>query len=118
MIFDAYRQNPENGHIMDSMGWALYRMGKYTEALSVLERAAEYLPANAVVCDHLGDVYWQTGRKSEAKYQWQHALSLKEDAELLDKDVIRKKIAEGVNKPTAIIFNESLLIERLKGLKK
>ena len=118
MIFDAYRQNPENGHIMDSMGWALYRMGKYTEALSVLERAAEYLPANAVVCDHLGDVYWQTGRKSEAKYQWQHALSLKEDAELLDKDVIRKKIAEGVKKPTAIIFNESLLIERLKGLKK
>lgn len=118
MIFEAYKQNPENGHIMDSMGWALYRMGKYTEALSVLERAAEYLPTNAVVCDHLGDVYWQTGRKSEAKHQWQHALSLKEDAELLDKDTIRKKITEGVKKPTAIIFNESLLIERLKGLKK
>lgn len=118
MIFEAYQQNPENGHIMDSMGWALYRMGKYNDALSVLERAAEYLPSNAIVCDHLGDVYWQIGRKSEAKYQWKHALTLKEDAESLDKDAIKKKISDGAKPPAAIIFNESLLIQRLKGLKK
>ena len=118
MIFEAYQQNPEHGHIMDSMGWALYRMGKYNDALSVLERAAEYLPSNAIVCDHLGDVYWQIGRKSEAKYQWKHALTLKEDAESLDKDAIKKKISDGAKPPAAIIFNESLLIQRLKGLKK
>ncbi|MBQ8869968.1 MAG: tetratricopeptide repeat protein [Alphaproteobacteria bacterium] len=117
MIFEAYQQNPENGHIMDSMGWALYRMGKYDDALNVLERAAEYLPANAIVCDHLGDVYWQVGRKNEAKHQWKHALTLEEDAELLDKDMIQEKIKNGVKSPIAIIYNESLLIERLKLLK-
>lgn len=116
MIFEAYQQNPESGHIMDSLGWALYRMGKYDEAISVLEKAAEYLPANAIVCDHLGDVYWVSGRKSEAKHQWQHALTLKEDAENLDKNLIRNKIKNGIDKPSAIIFNEALLIERLKTL--
>ena len=116
MIFEAYQQNPESGHIMDSMGWALYRMGKYDDALKVLEKAAEYLPANAVVCDHLGDVYWQTGRKSEAKYQWQHALALKEDSELLDKELINQKIKDGAPTPKVILYNEALLIERLKSL--
>ena len=99
------------------MGWALYRMGKYDEAVIMLEKAAEYLPANAVVCDHLGDVYWQKGRKEEAKFQWRHALTLTEDSELVDKDIIAKKIINGAQKPSAIIYNESLLIERVKALK-
>ena len=116
MIFEAYRQNPEDGHIMDSLGWALYRMGKYDDAIKVLERAAEYLPGNAIVCDHLGDAYWQGGRKDEARFQWQHALTLKEDAEELDKDVIRQKIKNGARTPATINFNESLLVERLKTL--
>ena len=117
MIFEAFQQNPESGHIMDSMGRALYRMQKYEDAVSILERAAEYLPANAVVCDHLGDVYWHLGRKKEAKYQWTQALSLKEDAELLDKEQVHKKLQDGAPEPISIIYNEALLIERLKLLK-
>lgn len=116
MIFEAYQQNPESGHIMDSLGWALYRMGKYNDAIGVLEKAAEYLPSNAIVCDHLGDVYWQVGRETEARFQWKHALTLKEDSESLDKKLINEKIKNGAKKPTAIIFNEALLIERLKAL--
>lgn len=116
MIFEAYRENPEDGYIMDSLGWALYRMGKYEDAIKVLERAAEYLPANAIVCDHLGDAYWVAGRKAEARYQWQHALTLKEDSEELDKDLIRKKIASGAKPPATLNFNEALLVERLKSL--
>ena len=116
MIFEAYRQNPEDGHIMDSLGWALYRMGKYEDAIKVLERAAEYLPGNAIVCDHLGDAYWMVGRKDEARFQWQHALTLKEDAEELNKEVIRQKITRGIQAPATINFNEALLVERLKTL--
>ena len=116
MIFEAYRQNPEDGHIMDSLGWALYRMGKYEDAIKVLERAAEYLPGNAIVCDHLGDAYWLVGRKDEARFQWQHALTLKEDAEELNKEVIRQKITRGIQAPATINFNEALLVERLKTL--
>lgn len=116
MIFEAFRQSPEEGHIMDSLGWALYRMGKYDDSVKILERAAEYLPANAIVCDHLGDAYWQVGRKAEAKFQWKHALSLKEDSESLNKDAIKAKISDGVNTPAAINFNEPLLVERIKTL--
>lgn len=116
MIFDAYRQNPEDGHIVDSLGWALYRMGKYEEAAKVLERASEYLPANAIVYDHLGDAYWQIGRPAEARFQWQHALSLKEDGEELNKDIIKRKIEKGAQLPAALNFNETLLVERLKSL--
>ncbi|MBQ7303451.1 MAG: tetratricopeptide repeat protein [Alphaproteobacteria bacterium] len=117
MIFEAYQQNPESGHILDSLGWALYRMGKYEDATAILERAAEYLPANAIVCDHLGDLYWQIGRKEEARHQWQHALTLKEDAEMVDKEEVARKIKNGAKKPKPIIFNEALLVERIKILK-
>lgn len=116
MIFEAYNANPEDGHIMDSLGWALYRMGKYEDAVKILERASEYLPGNALLCDHLGDAYWQVGRKAEAKFQWQHALTLKEDAETLNKKLIAEKIHNGVTPPPVINFNEPLLIERLKTL--
>ncbi len=116
MIFDAYNKSPENGHIIDSLGWALYRMGKYDESIKVLERASEYLPGNAVVYDHLGDAYWQGGRHEEARFQWQHALDLKEDAEALNKEIIRRKIESGAQTPATLQYNESLLVERLKDL--
>jgi tetratricopeptide (TPR) repeat protein len=116
MIFEAYRQNPEDAYIMDSLGWALFRMGKYTDSVKVLERAAEYLPDNAVICDHLGDAYWQTGRLEEARYQWKHALTLKDDFNEVDPDIVRRKIKNGMQKVSVIPFNENLLVERLKGL--
>lgn len=117
MIFDAYQKNPENGHIIDSLGWALYRMGHYNDSIKVLERAAEYLPSNAIVCDHLGDAYWQAGRKTEAVFQWKHALTLKEDSEEINKPLIEQKIADGLEKPATINYNEPLLVQRLKSLK-
>ncbi len=116
MIFEAYRRNPEDGHILDSLGWALYRMGLYDGAIKVLESAAEYLPGNAIVCDHLGDAYWQVGRKQEARFQWQHALTLKEDAEEVDKTQLQQKIKNGHTTPMVIPFNQELLVDRLEFL--
>lgn len=116
MIFDAFSQSPEDGHILDSLGWALYRMGEFNGSIKVLEKASEYLPANAIVCDHLGDAYWQVGRKAEAKFQWQHALTLKEDSDILDKNAIKSKINNGISTPVIFNFNEVLLAERIKTL--
>jgi len=116
MIFEAYRLNPEDGHILDSLGWALYRMGLYDGAIKVLESAAEYLPGNAIVCDHLGDAYWQVGRKQEARFQWQHALTLKEDAEEVDKTQLQQKIKNGHTAPAIVPFNQELLVDRLEFL--
>ena len=116
MIFEAHRKNSEDGHIIDSLGWALYKMGKYDEAVKVLERASEYLPANAVVFDHLGDAYWQAGRKNEARFQWRHALSATQDKDDVDQQTIRLKIEQGLAPATPLLFNEEVLMERLKAL--
>ena len=116
MIFEAHRKNPTDGHIIDSVGWALYKMGKFQEAAKVLERASEFLPTNAVVFDHLGDAYWQAGRKDEARYQWQHALKASEDREELDENEVLQKIENGMEKARPVAFDEKLLTKRLNTL--
>ena len=59
--------------IIDSLGWAYYRMGRYDEAVRELEKAVELKAGDPVINDHLGDAYWKVGRKLEAKFQWNHA---------------------------------------------
>ncbi|MBP5160766.1 MAG: tetratricopeptide repeat protein [Alphaproteobacteria bacterium] len=71
---------PEDGHILDTLGWVYYRMGQYDKAAKVLEQAVEKVPANAAVNDHLGDVYYKQGRKREARFQWAHARVLPDDS--------------------------------------
>ena len=114
MIFEAHRKDPTDGHIMDSVGWALYKMGKYADAVKVLERASEYLPSNAVVFEHLGDAYWQAGRKNEARYQWQHALKSSEDRDEINESDIMRKIEHGTGHVAPVAYDEQLLAERLK----
>jgi tetratricopeptide (TPR) repeat protein len=75
MIERAVAARPQDGYITDSLGWALYRMGRYDEAVGPMERAVELAPLDPVITDHLGDVYWVVGRRTEARFQWTRALS-------------------------------------------
>lgn len=77
MIAKAVEQSPDDAYIVDSMGWVLFRMGNYDEAVQYLERAAQMKPYHAVINDHLGDAYWKVGRKLEAYYMWQRAVDYK-----------------------------------------
>ena len=95
MIEDAVRQRPTAGYIVDSLGWAQYRLGNYEEAVTQLERAVQLTPSEAVLHDHLGDAYWRIGRKREAVFQWQHALDLGIEEDIVP--VVREKIAGGLN---------------------
>ena len=70
---------PDDGHILDTLGWIYYRLGDYEKAEKILEVAVGKVPANAAVNDHLGDVYWKQGRRREARFQWAHARVLPED---------------------------------------
>lgn len=103
MIRKAVKLRPDAGFIVDSLGWAYYRLGRYDEAVVELEKAIALLPQDAVVNDHLGDAYWQTGRKIEARFQWQHALDAEPEESEITK--IKKKlengIVEAVEKPVA-----------------
>ena len=94
MLRRAVEQRPNSGHIVDSLGWAFYRLGRYEEAVPLLERAAELLPEDPVLLDHLGDGYWRVGRRREAAFQWERALRSKPEPEL--KVEIEKKLRDGL----------------------
>jgi len=81
MIETAVKLRPEDGYIVDSMGWVLFRLGRYAEAVPHLERAVELRPADPTINDHLGDAYWRVGRENEARFQWDRALVLKPSPE-------------------------------------
>jgi tetratricopeptide (TPR) repeat protein len=99
MIERAVAAEPESGYIVDSLGWVLYRLGRYDEALVHMERAVELLPVDPVVNDHLGDVYWAVGRQREAEFQWHRALSFigMGDSTDAEPDRIRRKLEIGLD---------------------
>jgi tetratricopeptide (TPR) repeat protein len=94
MIKRAVEQRPDDGYIVDSLGWAYYRIGNYDDAVKNLERAVELRPEDPTINDHLGDGYWRVGRTLEAKFQWAHARDLKPEPEDLPK--IEAKIENGL----------------------
>jgi tetratricopeptide (TPR) repeat protein len=94
MLEEAVRQKPEDGAIIDSVGWAYYRLGQYDRALEYLERSIEIVPEDPAVNDHLGDVYWRVGRRAEARFQWRRALSLNPEPEDIPK--IKQKLEMGL----------------------
>jgi tetratricopeptide (TPR) repeat protein len=99
MIKRAVQQRPDDGYIVDSLGWAYFRTGNYPDAVKQLERAIELKPEDPTINDHLGDAYWRIGRTLEAKFQWAHARDLKPDPEDLPK--IEAKLKDGLPEETS-----------------
>lgn len=95
MLTRAVELAPRDGMIIDSLGWAYYRMGRYDEAVRELEKAVELKAGDPVINDHLGDAYWKVGRKLEAKFQWNHAKDSNPEHEDLLK--ILNKIDNGLD---------------------
>ena len=93
MIRKAVELRSNDGYIVDSLGWAYYRLGRFDDAVSELERAVSLRPDDPVINDHLGDAYWQTGRILEAQFQWRHARDL--GAKAPELTLIEKKIEAG-----------------------
>jgi tetratricopeptide (TPR) repeat protein len=94
MLRKAVDLRPTDGYIVDSLGWANYKLGHYEEATEELEKAIEMKPADPVVNDHLGDAYWRLGRKLDAHFQWNHARDMGPEPE--DLPAILKKIDSGL----------------------
>jgi tetratricopeptide (TPR) repeat protein len=94
MIEKAVRLKPDDGYIVDSLGWAHYRMGNYDSAVKYLEQAVVLRPEDPTLNDHLGDAYWKVGREREARFQWDQALKLNPDPTEADK--MREKLAKGL----------------------
>lgn len=94
LIQKAVDLRPSDGHIVDSLGWAYYRLGRFEEAVTELERAVSLMPSDAILNDHLGDAYWKVGRRLEATFQWSHARDLEPEEDLLEE--INRKLRDGL----------------------
>ena len=94
MIKRSVEQRPDDGYIVDSLGWAYFRLGNFDEAVKQLERAVELKPDDPTINDHLGDAYWKVGRVLEARFQWSHARDLKPEPDDLQK--IEEKLKSGL----------------------
>jgi tetratricopeptide (TPR) repeat protein len=84
LIQKALTQNPDDYYILDSMGWVLYRLGKYPQAIEHL-RKAQARKEDPETAAHLGEVLWVNGEKSAAKTVWNKALKESPKNELLIK---------------------------------
>jgi Flp pilus assembly protein TadD len=102
MVQKAVAANPRSGAMIDSLGWAYFRLGDYRNAVENLEQAVLLEPADPDINDHLGDAYWQVGRRIEARFQWTRALQLKPSDSLKQK--IERKLETGLEgvKPVVV----------------
>ncbi len=116
MILEAYEKEPNDGVIIDSLGWVYFKTGDYKNAILYLEKASELNPQNAVISDHLGDAYWLGGRKNEAVFQWKRALKQEEDNEDLNKKNVKSKIENGLNRSDVLTLKDEQLYHSLQDL--
>jgi tetratricopeptide (TPR) repeat protein len=82
MLQQAVGLDPNDGAVIDSLGYVNLRQGNTKTALSLLTQAVELAPDDAEVNGHLGDAFWQAGQKLQANYQWRRALALNPDPKL------------------------------------
>lgn len=99
MLREAVALTPTDGAIVDSLGWAFYRLGRFDDAVRELERAVVLKAGDPTINDHLGDAYWKVGRKREAYFKWSQALGL--DPEPEDAGKIRRKLELGLEEGPA-----------------
>lgn len=92
LLEQAVALAPQDFSILDSLAWAYFKQADVARAVPLLERAARENPDNAVIAEHLGDAYWEAGRRYEARYAWR-AASI--DAAPDDSVRLAAKIADG-----------------------
>tara|TARA_B100000963_G_scaffold359304_1_gene386282 strand:+ start:9071 stop:10765 length:1695 start_codon:yes stop_codon:yes gene_type:complete len=92
MLEEANRLRKDDPYIIDSLGWALYKLKKYKEAKKYLQIAVELMPADPIVNDHFGDVLWKNGHKIQARYYWNYVLKLKKTKEDQRKKIENKLV--------------------------
>ena len=95
MLEKANSLKSNDPFIIDSLGWALFKLKRYQESKDYLQLAVRLMPADPIVNDHFGDVLWKNGNKIQARYYWNYVLSLeKVEKNLIDK--IESKLIKGL----------------------
>ena len=95
MLEKANNLKPNDPYIIDSLGWALFKLKRYEESKRQLQLAVKLMPADPIVNDHYGDVLWKCGNKIEARYYWNYVFNLDDTEEDL-KNSIKNKLILGL----------------------
>jgi len=95
MLEKANKLRSNDPYIIDSLGWALFKLKRYEESKNYLQIAVKLMPADPIVNDHYGDVLWKNGEEIQARYYWNYVLSLKKTEEEVKKK-IEKKLIKGL----------------------
>ncbi len=97
MLREANNLRKNDGYITDSLGWALYKLNRYSEAKEYLRAAIILMPSDPIVNDHFADCLWKNNQKIQARYYWNYVLKLKNtDSDL--KKIIENKLIFGLEK--------------------
>jgi len=99
MLEKALSLRRYDGYIVDSVGWAYFQLGRFDDAAKTLEEAVLLVPGDATINDHLGDALWRSGRRIEARFQWNHALAFSDSD--TDKAEIERKLKTGLSEKPA-----------------
>lgn len=116
LIVAAYNQMPNDGNIIDSLGYAFYQLGMYDDAIKYLEKATEIEPTNPIISEHLGDAYWYGGRKNEAVFQWNHALIMPDNTGEFKPTDVKAKISFGLPEPKVLSFDKKEIQAIIKNI--
>ncbi|HPU16235.1 MAG TPA: tetratricopeptide repeat protein, partial [Polymorphobacter sp.] len=100
LIERAAAVKPDDGSVLDSLGWAYFRSGQYAKAVPELERAVAAQPGDPTINEHLGDAYWRVGRQLEARFRWRAALDLEPTAK--QKALLAAKLDYGLDVALAL----------------
>ena len=81
----AVALKPDNGYYVDSLAWALYKLGRIEEALETIQRAVSLVSDDPVIYEHLGDIFLMQDERNKAREAWLHSLQLDSTNKLLGK---------------------------------
>ena len=95
MLERANKLRSNDPYIIDSLGWALFKLGRYKESKDYIQLAVQLMPADPIVNDHFGDVLWKNGNKIQARYYWKNVLNIKKTEDSLKK-IVQEKLIKGL----------------------
>ena len=95
MLEKANKLKSNDPYIIDSLGWALFKLKRYKESKNYLQLALQLMPADPIVNDHYGDVLWKNGNEIQARYYWNYVLNLKKTEKDL-KEKVKEKLTKGL----------------------
>ena len=90
MLRKANKLKPNDGYIIDSLGWALFKLKNYKEAKQYLGLAIQRMASDPVVNDHFADSLWMNNDVLQARYFWNYVLKLEKTEKKLKKKIEQK----------------------------